>query len=73
VSWGIGLILGPALGGILGQIDLRAPAFSAAAFSLANLAIGFFLLPESLFLILRFAIEPWQIGLVKIELMTNST
>lgn len=48
MAWGVGLVLGPALGGMLGQIDLRAPAFSAAAFSLISLALGFFVLPESL-------------------------
>jgi MFS family permease len=48
MAWGIGLVLGPALGGVLGQINLRLPAFAAAGFALANMALGFFLLPESL-------------------------
>jgi DHA1 family tetracycline resistance protein-like MFS transporter len=48
VAWGIGLVLGPALGGLLGQFDLRAPAFFAAALAFVNLAFSFFYLPESL-------------------------
>jgi len=48
MAWGIGLVLGPALGGALGQIDLRAPAFFSAALALVNIGFGFFYLPESL-------------------------
>ncbi|HTX92221.1 MAG TPA: MFS transporter [Anaerolineales bacterium] len=48
MAWGIGLIIGPALGGILGQFDLRAPAFFAAGLSLLNMVLGYFFLPESL-------------------------
>ena len=48
MAWGIGLVLGPALGGALGQIDLRAPAFFSAALALVNIIFGFFYLPESL-------------------------
>jgi DHA1 family tetracycline resistance protein-like MFS transporter len=47
-AWGLGLILGPALGATLGQIDLAAPAFAAAALSLAGVLLGLVLLPESL-------------------------
>jgi DHA1 family tetracycline resistance protein-like MFS transporter len=47
-AWSLGLIIGPALGGIFGQISLEAPAFVAAAFALLNVLLGFFLLPESL-------------------------
>jgi len=43
MAWGIGLVLGPALGGALGQIDLRAPAFFSAALALVNIGFGFFL------------------------------
>jgi MFS transporter, DHA1 family, tetracycline resistance protein len=46
--FGIGFILGPVLGGLLGSIDLRLPFFVAGALSLVNLAYGFFVLPESL-------------------------
>jgi DHA1 family tetracycline resistance protein-like MFS transporter len=40
--------LGPALGGVLGGIDPRAPFWVAAALSLANAMYGLFVLPESL-------------------------
>jgi len=48
VAFGVGFIVGPALGGLLGTISLRAPFWGAAALSLANAAYGFFILPESL-------------------------
>src|SRR4029450_12256196 len=41
-------ILGPALGGLLGQLGTRMPFFAAAALSLVNLVYGTFVLPESL-------------------------
>lgn len=47
-SFGLGFILGPAIGGVLGDYSLRAPFWAAAAFSLANALYGFFILPESL-------------------------
>jgi len=43
-----GVILGPALGGLLAAVDIRAPFWAAAAFALANGVYGFFVLPESL-------------------------
>jgi DHA1 family tetracycline resistance protein-like MFS transporter len=48
VAFGVGFIVGPALGGVLGDISLRAPFWGAAALSLANATYGFFILPESL-------------------------
>jgi DHA1 family tetracycline resistance protein-like MFS transporter len=48
MAWGVGLVVGPAMGGILGQIGLRAPAFGAAAFSMVNIVLGYFMLHESL-------------------------
>lgn len=48
MAWSVGLILGPAAGGILGQFNLLAPAFAAAALSLLNVLVGIFILPESL-------------------------
>jgi DHA1 family tetracycline resistance protein-like MFS transporter len=48
MAWGLGLILGPALGGVFSQISLEAPAFCAAGLSSLGVLIGFFLLPESL-------------------------
>lgn len=47
-AFGIGFVIGPAIGGHLGDIDLRLPFWIAAALSLANAAYGFFVLPESL-------------------------
>ncbi len=47
-AFGIGFIVGPALGGILSVFGPRTPFWVAAAFSLANAAYGFFVLPESL-------------------------
>ena len=47
-AFGLGFIVGPALGGVLGQIDLRLPFWVAAGLSLANAAYGCFVLPESL-------------------------
>lgn len=48
MAWGLGLVLGPELGAALGQLDLAAPAFTAAALALANLLLGLVALPESL-------------------------
>lgn len=48
LAWGIGLVLGPALGGALGQFDLRAPAFFSSAIALGAMCLSFFFLPESL-------------------------
>jgi DHA1 family tetracycline resistance protein-like MFS transporter len=47
-AWGLGFVLGPALGGVLGGIDPRLPFWVAAAFTLLNAAYGLFVLPESL-------------------------
>ena len=47
-AFGIGFVLGPALGGIMGDIDPRLPFWTAAILSLANTAYGYFVLPESL-------------------------
>ncbi|HZR25899.1 MAG TPA: TCR/Tet family MFS transporter [Vicinamibacterales bacterium] len=68
VAFGVGFIVGPALGGFLGEVSLRAPFWGAAVFSLANAAYGFFILPESLPLDRRSAFR-WKranpIGAVK--------
>ena len=47
-AWSLGLIMGPGLGGLFGQLSLETPAFVAGAVTLVNLILGFFLLPESL-------------------------
>lgn len=46
--FGIGFILGPVMGGLLGAVDLRLPFFVAGSFALLNLLYGYFVLPESL-------------------------
>ncbi len=47
-AFGLGFIIGPVLGGILGQYGARIPFFAAAGLSLLNWTYGFFILPESL-------------------------
>lgn len=47
-AWGVGFVLGPALGGWLGHYDPRWPFWGAAALSLINFVYGLFVLPESL-------------------------
>ena len=47
-AFGIGFVVGPALGGLLSTIDLRLPFWVAAGLSLANALYGYFILPESL-------------------------
>ena len=48
VAFGIGFIVGPAIGGLLGAIDLRAPFWFSAVLSFANFLYGLLILPESL-------------------------
>jgi len=48
IAWSMGLILGPAAGAVLGEINLAAPAYVAAGLSLLNVLLGIFILPESL-------------------------
>jgi MFS transporter, DHA1 family, tetracycline resistance protein len=47
-AFGVGFVLGPALGGLTGGIDPRLPFWIAAGLSLANALYGLFVLPESL-------------------------
>jgi MFS transporter, DHA1 family, tetracycline resistance protein len=47
-AFGIGFILGPAIGGLLGTFGARAPFFTAGIIALANATLGYFALPESL-------------------------
>jgi len=46
--FGLGFILGPVMGGLLGAIDLHLPFFAAGSLALINLLYGWFVLPESL-------------------------
>jgi MFS transporter, DHA1 family, tetracycline resistance protein len=47
-AFGIGFVLGPALGGLAGAVDPRLPFWIAAGLSLANALYGLLVLPESL-------------------------
>jgi len=47
-AFGIGFIVGPVIGGFVGEIDVRAPFFTASALAFANLIYGYIVLPETL-------------------------
>lgn len=47
-AFGIGFVLGPAIGGLAAEISVTAPFWIAAALSAANAVFGYFVLPESL-------------------------
>ncbi len=47
-AFGIGFVLGPAIGGMLGEYGPRVPFFAAAVVSGLNLVYGWFVLPETL-------------------------
>src|SRR5271156_696760 len=46
-AFGLGFVLGPALGGVLGRASLRVPVFFASALTLVNLLFAWRYLPES--------------------------
>jgi DHA1 family tetracycline resistance protein-like MFS transporter len=47
-AFGMGFIVGPGLGGMLGEIDLRLPFLVGAGLAALNVLYGYFVLPESL-------------------------
>lgn len=47
-AFGVGFVLGPALGGLLGELGPRAPFWAAAVLAGLNLAFGAVVLPETL-------------------------
>ena len=47
-AFGVGFILGPMLGGVLGQFGVRVPFWASAGLTFANACYGYFVLPESL-------------------------
>ena len=47
-AFGVGFVLGPAVGGMLGAISPRLPFWAAAVMALINVCWGLFVLPESL-------------------------
>jgi DHA1 family tetracycline resistance protein-like MFS transporter len=72
-AFGLGFVIGPALGGYLGNVNLRFPFWTAAVLSLANALYGFFVLPESLPFDRR-AKSAWQMAnpLGSFSLLTSS-
>jgi DHA1 family tetracycline resistance protein-like MFS transporter len=46
-AFGVGFIIGPLIGGSLGQLGVRVPFYAAAALTIANWLYGCFILPES--------------------------
>jgi len=48
IAFGLGFIIGPAIGGLLGSYNVRYPFIGAAVLALLNATYGFFILPESL-------------------------
>jgi len=48
VAFGLGFIIGPVIGGILGKYDVHYPFIAAAGLALLNAIYGYFILPESL-------------------------
>ena len=46
-AFGVGFVVGPLVGGLLGSFGPRAPFYAAAALAVVNLAIGSFALPET--------------------------
>lgn len=47
-AFGLGFVIGPALGGLLAGWGVRAPFYAAAGLCLLNALYGYFVLPESL-------------------------
>ena len=46
-AFGLGFVLGPLIGGFLGDLGPRAPFYAAAALAFANFVFGWFVLPET--------------------------
>ncbi|MEO0388789.1 MAG: MFS transporter, partial [Pseudomonadota bacterium] len=46
-AFGVGFVLGPMIGGILGEYGTRAPFYAAAALAALNMVLGYFVLPET--------------------------
>lgn len=46
-AFGVGFVLGPVIGGVLGELGTRAPFYAAAALAGANAVFGWLVLPET--------------------------
>ncbi|WP_375279917.1 TCR/Tet family MFS transporter [Pseudooctadecabacter sp.] len=46
-AFGVGFVLGPVIGGLLGELGTRAPFYAAAALGALNLVFGYYVLPET--------------------------
>lgn len=46
-AFGIGFVLGPLIGGALGELGTRAPFYAAAGLAAFNFVLGYFVLPET--------------------------
>jgi DHA1 family tetracycline resistance protein-like MFS transporter len=59
-AFGIGFVIGPAVGGVLGQYGARLPFYVSAGIAFCNALYGFFVLKESLPLDSRRKFELWR-------------
>jgi len=59
-AFGIGFVVGPAIGGLLGQYGVRIPFYAAAALAVANALFGLLVMKESLPPEKRRKFEPWR-------------
>ena len=59
-AWALGFTVGPAIGGLLGEIGPRAPFYASAALAFVNLLYGIFVLQESLTKVNRRSFAFWR-------------